>query len=100
MALAAELQAYPEAMKQAADAIGGYSEAARLTWETARERQSQALVQRFVHSQNRAYLPGSSLKGAFRTALLYAYGKPFTVQKTGATPASWKPKPFSMKPGA
>lgn len=83
MALAGALQAYPEAMKAAAEAIGGYSEAARLAWETAREHQFQALVQRFVHSQNRAYIPGSSLKGVLRTALLYAYGKPFTAQKTG-----------------
>lgn len=73
MALAAALQEHADILKQAADFIGGYSEPARLLWEKARDNRAQALCKRLMHSQDRIYLPGSSLKGALRTALLFAY---------------------------
>lgn len=80
MALAAALQDHADVLKQAADFIGGYSEPARLLWEKARDNRAQALCKRLLHSQDRIYLPGSSLKGALRTALLFAYMDKPTAQ--------------------
>jgi len=76
MGLTAELATHAGLLKRCACYVGQSSAAATAAWRLAAQNRSQALVQRFLHGSRGPYVPGSSLKGALRTALLFACMQP------------------------
>lgn len=76
MALTERLSPFATAIKQCAYYRGTCSLGAAAAWRQAAQNHSQALARRFMHNGEGPYLPGSSLKGSLRTALLYGCMNP------------------------